>query len=237
MKKVSGIIPLAEHNSKAAWKTFSSAAVPNVAKSESTCQIQNGRSSYILYQTSVLLSTPFSDCVHFCAHLFSFTSVPAWSWEHLPLGNILFQHRKGVEFFHCLRRFADLNNVAAMLTDAAWEIANERRQLILLLIWISHFQILFTIRICAAIIVRLATEIVSADGAGADRWSGQMQHMVNRRSRSVAPSRISRSIVLWIYIKSLSALLMRYELQICNSARKRMFICYNDTGGKAQMLV
>lgn len=45
------------------------------------------------------------------------------------------------------------------------------------------------------------------------------------------------SQVLSIYIKSPSALLMRYELQICNSARKRMFICYNDTGGKAQMLV
>ena len=93
MKKVSGIIPLAEHNSKAAWKILSSAAVPNVAKSESTCQNQNRRSSYILYQTSVLLSTPFSDCVHFCAHLLSFTSVPAWSGEHLPLVNILFQHR------------------------------------------------------------------------------------------------------------------------------------------------
>ena len=74
-------------------KICSSAAVPNVGKSENACQIQNGRSSYILYQTFVLLSTPFSDCVHFCAHLFSFTSVPAWSWEHLPLGNILFQHR------------------------------------------------------------------------------------------------------------------------------------------------
>ncbi len=84
------------------------------------------------------------------------------------LDRILHRRGKGVEFLYCLSRFADLNNVTAMLPDAAGEIADERRQLIFLLIRVCRFQILLAIRICAAVVIRLAAEIISIDGAGAN---------------------------------------------------------------------
>ena len=57
----------------------------------------------------------------------------------------------------------------SLLPDAAGEVSDKRRQLVLFLIWISRFEEGLAIRISAAVIIWLATEIVSADGAGANR--------------------------------------------------------------------